>query len=205
MGKGGGKQTTTQTNEPWKEAQPFLKDVYGKAQELYGAGAPQFWGGTANAGLTPEMQAALGNIWTRASSGSPLVDAAQASTGAVASGALTGTNPAYSYLDQLMGAYNPATGMAGDLAASTMAGSNPALQYMTREASGANIGQNPWLDASFNDAAQKVRDNFSKTTVPAIQSDYSAAGRYGSGALAAALGQAKGSADEEVRKLATGM
>lgn len=202
---GGGKQTSTQSSEPWSAAQPYLKDVYAQAQNLYNSGAPEFWQGTANAPMTPEMQAALGNIWNRSTAGSPLLDTAQATTGAAAGGALVGTNPAYGYLEGIMGAVNPATGMAGDLASSTMAGTNPALQYLTQEASGANVGKNPWISSAFDDAAQKVRDNFTKTTVPALQSDYSMAGRYGSNALATALGQAKGSADDQVRQLATSM
>ena len=63
---GGGKQTSQQTSEPWSAAQPYLKDVYAQAQQLYQGGAPTFWQGTQKAALTPEMQDAMGGIWNRA-------------------------------------------------------------------------------------------------------------------------------------------
>lgn len=184
---GGGKQSSTQSTEPWSAAQPYLKDVYSQAQDLYNAGGPTFWGGTANAPLTPEMQQAMGDIWNRATSGTPGLAGAQASTGAVASGAFTGSNPAYDFLMGSVygGSQNPAMGYAQGLIDNM--GTNPAMQYMQQEASGQNVGQNPWLDATYKSAVDPLMKTYKESTVPALQSDYALSGRYGSNAMRTAL------------------
>jgi hypothetical protein len=202
---GGGKQKSTSTSEPWGPWQPYLKDVMGQAQEQYQGATPQFWQGTANAGLTPEMQQAIGGIWDRAQAGNPLIPTAQGTVGAVAGGNLVGSNPAYGFLGNMLygGGQNPALGMAGNLAAQTMGGQNPALQYLTQEASGANVGRNPWLDATFAQAADPIQKRFKETTVPGLQSDYAMAGRYGSNALSQAVGNARGDVMGQMGDLAT--
>jgi hypothetical protein len=184
---GGKKTKTTQTNEPWSVAQPYLKDVYGQAQGLYQGGAPQFWGGTAMAGLTPEMQTALSSIWSRAQAGNPQLAGAQSAVGDIASGGAMGTNPAFDFLSGLVNSpnANPAMGYASDLASNM--GDNPALQYLTAEASGQNLGNNPYLDAIYQQGANQLTDTFRKTQVPALQSDYALTGRYGSNAMKTAL------------------
>jgi len=188
MSLGGGKTKSTTTSEPWSAWQPYLKEVMSEAQTNYQGGAPTFWQGTANAGLTPEMQAALGGIWNRSQAGNPALAGAQASTGAVASGGMAGANPAYDFLlGQLYGPNgNPAMGYASDLAAGT--GTNPALQYFNAEASGANVGKNPWLDATYKAAVDPLMKTYKESTVPALQSDYAMSGRYGSNAFRTALG-----------------
>lgn len=184
---GGGKQTQTQSAEPWSAAQPYLKDVYSQAQDLYNAGGPTFWGGTANAPLTPEMQQAMGDIWSRATGGTPGLAGAQASTGILAAGGAAGSNPAYDYLmGQVYGGdQNPALGYATNLAGNL--GTNPAMQYMQQEASGQNVGQNLWLDATYKSAVDPLMKTYKESTVPALQSDYALSGRYGSNAMRTAL------------------
>lgn len=206
MGKifgGSGKQTQTSTSAPWKEAQPYLKDIYAEAQSLYDKGTPDFWGGTALAGLTPEMQTAMGAIWNRASAGNPLLPGAQASTDLIASGGAYGMNPAYDFLTGLVNGPggNPVTGYATNLM--NTAGTNPALQYLTAEASGANLGNNPFLDAMYQRGAGQLTDTFRKTTVPALQSDYALSGRYGSNAMKTALQDQQSRAVDAASDLAT--
>lgn len=206
MGKlfgGGGKQTTTSVSEPWKEAQPYLKDIYSEAQNLYQGGAPQFWGGTAQAGLSPEMAAALGGITSRATTGSPLTQAGQDAILAATQGGFAGMNPATDFLTGLLygGQQNPAAAYAQSLAGGV--GTNPAIPYLTREASGANVGKNPYLDATYDQATRALMQKYKETDIPALQSDYALAGRTGSRAYAGALQGAKTSADDQARQLAT--
>jgi hypothetical protein len=202
---GGGKQTQTSTSEPWSAAQPYLKDVYGQAQNLYNAGAPEFWGGTANAPLTPEMQQAMGSIWNRAQAGTPGLDAAQVGVGGIAGGGAIGGNPAYNFL--MGNVYGPNQNPAMDYATGMASGiqTNPALQYLNAEASGANMGQNPWLEAQYNRAAQPMVQQFREATVPALTSDYAMSGRYGSRAMSSAIGQAQQGVGKQLNDLATGI
>jgi hypothetical protein len=202
---GGGKQSQTSTAEPWSAAQPYLKDVYSQAQGLYQGGGPQFWGGGANAALTPEMQQAMSGIWNRGMAGDPYLPAAQAGAGGVAGGAAVGANPAYNFLmgNVYGGNQNPAMDYATKLASGVQ--TNPALQYLNAEASGANMGQNPWLEAQYNRAASPMVQQFREATVPALTSDYALTGRYGSRALSSAIGQAQQGVGRQLNDLATGI
>lgn len=200
---GGGKTTQTQTNEPWSAAQPYLKQTYSEAQKLYEGGAPTFWGGTANAALTPEMQQAMSGIWNRAMSGTPGLAGAQDATGAVASGGMAGSNPAYNFLmgNVYGGNANPAMPYAEGIMSGVQ--TNPALQYLNAEASGANIGKNPWLDATYKAAMDPVMKTYKESTVPALQSDYALSGRYGSNAFRTALGNEQDKVNAQASDLAT--
>lgn len=205
MGGGKQKSTTSSSSEPWSAAQPYLKDIYTQAQDLYNSGAPEFWGGTANAPLTQQMQDALGGIWNRAAAGTPGLDQAQSMVGGIAGGGAVGTNPAYDFLMGTLygGNQNPAQGYASDMAANYQG--NPAIQYLQNEASGANVGANPMLNAMFNKAAAPLTEAFNKTTLPGIGSNYALAGRYGSRALTSALGAAQQNVNDQLTNLATNL
>lgn len=78
-GSGGGTQTTNtvQKADPWAGQQPYLTDVYGQAQNLYGSNPLQFFPGQTFANLAPETEASLNFQTNRALQGSPLTQAAQ--------------------------------------------------------------------------------------------------------------------------------
>ena len=76
---GGSKQgstTTTQNSAPWSGLQPFLTDLYGRAQTQSNAPFSSF-PGTTVVGFSPESDAAMGYTTERAINGSPLLGAAQ--------------------------------------------------------------------------------------------------------------------------------
>lgn len=52
MSKGGGSSTTTQKADPWEEQQPYLKDIFGQAQNLYYGNTPEYYPGTTVAAPT---------------------------------------------------------------------------------------------------------------------------------------------------------
>jgi hypothetical protein len=89
MSSGGGTTTTVQNNDPWKGAQPYLRDIMANAGGLYGATAPSM-------GMSPITQGALGLTAQRALDGSPLLQTAQNTVQNFAAGG--NTNP---YLDQM--------------------------------------------------------------------------------------------------------
>jgi len=78
LGRKGSKQsgnvTQTTTQVPWSGVQPYLTDIMGQGQGLYGRGAYQ---GDYLASLSPETQQAWQLQANRAVSGSPVTDAAQ--------------------------------------------------------------------------------------------------------------------------------
>lgn len=86
-------------------------------------------------------------------------------------------------LDVLQSGRSPTAGV-GDMVASgsrDVTAGNPALERM---ASGQELGGNPLLDAMYDRAAAKVRDN--------TNAAFSMAGRYGSGAHGSTLGESLG-------------
>lgn len=104
--KGGGKQTTT--NEPWSQAQPFIKDIMAQAQTQYRRGGPQYFPGQTFVGPTSDQMGAwntaLGysNQVFGGQQGPRFGDATAALTGALRGGGA----------GQLVGGYSDAAGTA---------------------------------------------------------------------------------------------
>lgn len=74
MSSGG--STQTQKSEPWSEAQPFLKQIYGEGQKLYEGGNPYI---SQFQGMNPGQEGALANIYARGMTPSALVGDASSS------------------------------------------------------------------------------------------------------------------------------
>jgi hypothetical protein len=55
-GGGGGDQTITTINEPWGPQQPYLKEIFGEAQNIYNQNPSQFYPGQTYSPLNPLQQ-----------------------------------------------------------------------------------------------------------------------------------------------------
>lgn len=110
-------QTTTQTvsSKPWGEQIPYLKEVFGEAQQNYN-NPMQYFPGSTVAPFSPESNIAMNLTSNRALTGSPLVAGAQGYAGDVLSGGYLNSNPAFNYLH--------------DTASGGMLDSNPYLNAM---------------------------------------------------------------------------
>jgi hypothetical protein len=75
-GGGGKTQTATTTSEPPKYLQPFLQQGMQGAQSLYQQGPQQYYPGQTVVGFSPETEQALGMQTQRATTGSPVMGAA---------------------------------------------------------------------------------------------------------------------------------
>lgn len=62
MSSGGGKTTTTTKADPWKGQQPYLKEVFSEAQNLYDTWNPTYFPGDTVANLTPFQMAGVGKM-----------------------------------------------------------------------------------------------------------------------------------------------
>ena len=58
MSGGGGGTTTVQKADPWAEQQPYLTDIFAKAQNLHNTAQPQFYPGQTYANFNPLEQQA---------------------------------------------------------------------------------------------------------------------------------------------------
>jgi len=83
MGKGSsapkqvGTQNTISTSEPWGPTQPYLKDAYQGAQDLFQSGGPSYYPNATYTPFSGQTELGLNMMQGRALQGSPLQDAAQ--------------------------------------------------------------------------------------------------------------------------------
>jgi hypothetical protein len=172
---GGGSQTRTSKPVISQTSKDLLNpsmDAY-KALFRYQAGIPQTAAfdqeaqGLQNAGLNDTQRQALQMMQQHAQGGFNL---GQQATGA---------------LGNLLGGNGMPSNVAG-LAQGLVGGgyTNPAMAGVSQIASGAQNGQNPYLDATYQQAAH----NFTQAAVPALTSQFANAGRTGSNSYASALG-----------------
>jgi len=78
-----------------------------------------------------------------------------------------------------------------------------AQNQLTGTLNGDYLNSNPYIDATFNKAADNVVNKYNEITNPGIDSQFSKAGRYGSGAYAQARNQSDRTASQEIGNLAT--
>ena len=147
-GGGGGSTTTVQKADPWSGQQPYLTDIFQKAQQLYNSGgmAPNYYPGQTVAGQSQWTQDALQMQADRAQNGSPLIDNASTAINNITTGQAIAGNQGLNTLNQL------------------------------------SQEDNPYVDELYNRANSQAQS--------AINSNFSSAGRYGSGAHAAASADA---------------
>lgn len=159
MGKGGGGSTTTvQKADPWVGQQPYLKDIFSEAQNLYNSGAmaPDYYAGNTVAPQSQWTQNALQMQADRAMNGSTSIDTALAGMDNITSGGALAGNTGMNTLNQIAGT---------DINAG-----NQGLTALNQMTSAVN----PYSTALLNDAVGGATAQ--------IDSGFSGAGRYGSGA-----------------------
>lgn len=191
-GGGGGSNTTNTVAEPWKGQQPYLKDVFSQAQGLYNAGglAPEYYSGNTVAGQSDWTTQANQMQADRALNGSASISTAQGAMDNITSGnalagntglnqlnALAGTNfnAGNAGLDMTLNAGNAALNNSGLTQMNALAGQdvnagNAGLDVLNQMTSAVN----PYSSALLNDAVGQAGAQ--------IDSGFSSAGRYGSGA-----------------------
>ena len=147
-GGGGGSTTTVQKADPWAGQQPYLRDIFQQAQQLYNSGgmAPNYYPGQTVADQSQWTQNALQMQADRAQNGSPLIDNASNAMNNITTGQALQNNQGLNVLNQL------------------------------------SQEDNPYVDELYNRANSQAQS--------AINGNFSSAGRYGSGAHAAASADA---------------
>lgn len=227
------KETTTKT-EPWDGAKPYILKYLDQADQLYDAGAPQYYQGSTVADQSSATRDALNTQEQIARSGAATqgIRTAQNSVNNIASGNAFSNQPNQT-LSQLQGGINlgtnPAAGQIGNAPGSNainaamsfnnpgvnatqqaMAGistnySNPALANLTNIASGSQIGNNPYLDKMVSNQQDAIAEKLKTTTLPGLSSQAAMLGRSGSNAFATQVNNANTTAANEMAKVATDM
>jgi hypothetical protein len=111
-------------------------------------------------------------------------------------------NPAMSGVANAGNYTNSAANLQQNQANNLATGSNPAMDFLKQTASGANIGNNPYLDKMVSNQQDAIANKLKNSTNPAIDSQAAAAGRYGSGAFASMRNSAESTASESMGRVA---
>ena len=82
-------------------------------------------------------------------------------------------------------------------------GLNPAMVPLMATAGGEYLNSNPYLDQTFNKAADNVRRMYQTSTAPGLEADAAGHGRYGSGLMANRRDQAQENLGTSLGNLAT--
>ncbi|WP_296076641.1 hypothetical protein [uncultured Agrobacterium sp.] len=207
------KQTTTTTStEPWSGSKQYLLEQYANLDKLYKDGAPKAYEGSLIADQSQATKDALAQAEATARNGntSTLTNATNA-VNSVMNG--TGNQQAQNTYSQLQGqtgfAANPTNNMASQIAngqfASGQKSNNPAMSYLQQTASGANIGNNPYLNQMVSNQQDQIANKLKNVTNPGIDSQAASLGRMGSGAFASQRNNAETTAANEMAKAATDM
>lgn len=151
MGQSSGTETVTQNSEPWSQAQPYLSDIFRQSQNLYRQGA-EFYPGSTVVPFSPDTQAGMQGLRNQFTQSPVGYDQAVSTVSNVAGQG--GVNNPFVQNIQNAGAQQTTAGRG-------------VFQDMTQAP-----GNNPFLDARFDQAAERVRDNTAAM--------FSKAGRYGS-------------------------
>lgn len=204
--------TTTSTTEPWSGAKGYLLDQYATLDNLYKSGAPQAYQGSLIADQSQATKDALAQAENIARNGntSTLTNATNAVNSVMNS---TGNQQAQNTYSQLQNtsnfAPNPTNTIASNIAngqfASGQTSNNPAMQYLQQTASGANVGNNPYLNQMVSNQQDQIANKLKNITNPGIDSQAAAIGRMGSGAYATQRNNAETAAANEMAKVATDM
>lgn len=202
MSMGTPKETTTKT-EPWDGAKPYIEKYLAQADAAYSSGQPKLYEGNTIADqsdATKQAIAAQTALGTSGTVAANLNNAAQVGN-SIATGAGIGTNG----LDALKAGTtysNPATSGLQGLATTLSGNSNPAAAYLQKTASGANIGNNPYLMANIASQQAGIADQLKNVINPQIDGQASQAGRLGSGAYASMRNTADATASKAMSDVA---
>lgn len=202
-GGSSGGTTTVQKADPWVGVQSYLSGLYGAANNQVNNGQPMYAQNSGVADLTPQATQALNAVLSRSQGSQGDYIAGQTAQGmAQGNDALAqqignsarGQDWQDQYLAQLANGSAPATGALTGLAngsniadqslAQVAQGKDASSQYLQSVLSGKylNASSNPYLTGAVNAASAGATRNFQTAVMPQLASQFSLAGRYGSGA-----------------------
>jgi hypothetical protein len=179
--------------------QPYLGMGLQRAEQLFFGQQPQFFPGQTYVDPSEQTLAALQQQEDLARGAQPTLTAAQDAY----LSSLRATPTALPMYQDLYGAAGaqPGAGVFGQAASGQMV--NPALAGFEQVAGGGFLSGSPYLEGLIQRATRPIAQQFTEQTLPGIASQFSGAGRYGSGAMARATGQAQEGASRAIGDIAT--
>lgn len=196
-GSSGGGSQTIQKADPWSGVQPYLLGLYQTANRLANDNSPKVAQNSGIADFTPQAEQALGAIEQRAqgsygdktlannaaamSNGNDIISQYLAS---MAQGKDAGSQAAQSVINGNTDATKVLSSLAN--------GNDASSQYLKSVLSGQflNPSSNPYLSGAVDAANADVTRQFNTAVMPQLASQFSLAGRYGSGAQSQGISDA---------------
>ncbi len=172
---GGGSQSSTTKTEPWDEQKPYLEKGFQEAEDIYNEGPTPYFPGKTYVDPSDPTKAGLQAQVNKASGGNPLVDAA------------------------VGGAQNIIGGNTGNPWSDFLSSGG---EGMKATASGAFLNNNPYLDATYDKAAGRVKQDFNEGVIPALNASMGGSGNAGSTTHELMLGKAGGELTDSLSGLA---
>lgn len=187
-GGGGGSQTVVEKNDPPEVVAPYLAELYPKASAWMNGGSQGYYPGQTVANANPQMLEGLYRTASRGLNGSALQQQAQGTARQFASGEQQGNNPLLNKNSWLT-TFARGDGISSNpWAQGKMTGQNVWANgsgwLSNRTAQGAMLSpdNNPYMRGMVDAASRPIVENFQNSIAPSLASQFSAAGRTGSGA-----------------------
>jgi hypothetical protein len=215
-GGGSGGSTTVQKADPWAGVQPYLQQLYANAGNITvnpnGQQGPMVAQNSGVAQLNTQSQNALNAILQR--SQGTYNDATLGNNAA----AMSNGNDAIS---QILAEYAKGGGTANNAAKDVINGNTTATQVLGQLAQGndassqylksvlggqyLNPSSNPYLSGAVDAASADATRNFQTAVMPQLASQFSLAGRYGSGAQSQGISDATNNLAQQLSQTAAGI
>lgn len=218
MSGGGGSTNTIQSATPWLGVQSQLSNLYSQAANDFNNGAgPQAYTGQTTSpftgqqiqALNTEQQISQGGYGTLSPAQSQALSTTQGIVGgqdALSQSLMSGANGTSSpeiTLGQIAGGGSDAENALNQ----TATGQSASDQFLqgTLGQDYLNVSNNPALNNAMNAANYNTNFNYTNDVMPALASQYSAAGRFGSGAMGTATNQANNTLATQISNTNAGM
>lgn len=174
-----GQTTTVQKSDPWSGQQPYLTDVFSQAQNLDQTYTPQYYPGSTVAPLTDPQLQAIQAAATMGANGTPVSNAANATTANIIGGANLYANPAYGMLSPI------ATGAGSTLGATAASYLKPIATGTAQSANPASGALNAFTNGAFlsadNPYFQSAADALQAQVEPGLMATFNQGNQYLSG------------------------
>lgn len=198
MSKSSGTQKTT--TSPWKPQQPYLKEGFQGAQDLYHQGPMSYYPGQTYADFNPIQGDAFGAAVNRSGGSAPEAGLNNYLTSMLGGSGIPDMGGTLDTLNRYQN-MNPSgaldqsmrpIGLAGASRFSgNMSGTNPfAMNALNSSANGDMLNSNPYLDSMFGSASDAVTRQFKDSVMPGINATFASGGRTGSDLQAESISNA---------------
>lgn len=190
MSGSGGGSTTTQKADPWIGVQPGLYNLYNNAAAQFAQGGPQVYQGEGVAGMNGTQNQALDSLANISAGGYGALNPAQQQALTTTQGIAAGTDAQSQNINSI------ATGNDA---------SGAYLKSLLNPSYVSSGATDPALQAAMDAANSNTTRNFTNTVMPGINSTFSAAGRFGSGAQDVQSGNATNNLATQISNTNAGM